>query len=153
MGDVTNRSSLLAAMTGVDSVACAVGVSAVTNDTLVKNVEWLGVENQVRDGWARSEDVEWLGCTSVCSYRCCSSLLSLLSQVAAFAMANSNVDVGSLYFALVSCECSFTVQLRRRPTQYHGIQYWPVLAVLTVLTRSADRKISVCLLVSLCAIV
>jgi hypothetical protein len=122
VGDVTNRSSLLAAMTGVDSVACAVGVSAVTNDTLVKNVEWLGVENQVRDGWARSEDVEWLGCTSVCSYRCCSSLLSLLSQVAAFAMANSNVDVGSLYFALVSCECSFTVQLRRRPTQYHGIQ-------------------------------
>jgi len=34
-------------MVGVDSVACAVGVSAVSNDTLVKDVEWLGVENQV----------------------------------------------------------------------------------------------------------
>ena len=66
VGDVTNRSSLLAAMTGVDSVACAVGVSAVTNDTLVKNVEWLGVENQVGDGrpW-------WVGRAVVVRGRCC----------------------------------------------------------------------------------
>ena len=37
----------MAAMSGVDSVACAVGVSDISNDTLVKDVEWLGVENQV----------------------------------------------------------------------------------------------------------
>ena len=79
MGDVTNRSSLLAAMTGVDSVACAVGVSAVTNDTLVKNVEWLGVENQVRDGWARSEDV-WSGSGArVCAHIGAAPLSSLSS--------------------------------------------------------------------------
>ena len=47
VGDVTDASSLLAPMAGVDSVACAVGVAAVSNDTLVKDVEWLGVENQV----------------------------------------------------------------------------------------------------------
>jgi len=38
---------MMAAMAGVDSVVCAVGVSSVSNDTLVKDVEWLGVENQV----------------------------------------------------------------------------------------------------------
>jgi hypothetical protein len=64
-------------MIGVDSVACAVGVSAVSNDTLVKDVEWLGVEN----------------------------------QVAALAEANTQADLGTLYFSLISCERLGTVGL------------------------------------------
>ena len=47
IGDVTDKTTMMAAMAGVDSVVCAVGVSSVSNDTLVKDVEWLGVENQV----------------------------------------------------------------------------------------------------------
>jgi len=68
VGDVTDKASILASMKNVDSVACAVGVSSVSNDTLVKDVEWLGVEN----------------------------------QVSAMAEANPTVDVGSLYFSLIS---------------------------------------------------
>ena len=47
-GDVTVPSSLENAMTGVDTVAITVGVreSAISNKSLVKAVEFIGVENQ-----------------------------------------------------------------------------------------------------------
>ena len=49
-GDVTVPSTLKAPMTGVDTVAITIGVSSMMNKTLVKAVEFIGVENQVLCG-------------------------------------------------------------------------------------------------------
>ena len=47
VADVTNASSLTAAMDGVSFVADAVGVSGSTTDEVAEAVEWQGVENQI----------------------------------------------------------------------------------------------------------
>jgi len=47
-GDVTIPSSLTAPMAGVDTLAICVGVGESFNKTLMKAVEFIGVENQVQ---------------------------------------------------------------------------------------------------------
>lgn len=46
-GDVTQASTLSAAFEGVSHLAIAVGVYGTEAETIVKEVEWLGVKNQV----------------------------------------------------------------------------------------------------------
>ena len=48
---MTVPSSLEDAMAGVDTVAITVGVRESANKSLVKAVEFIGVENQARDHW------------------------------------------------------------------------------------------------------
>ena len=47
-GDVTIPSSLTASMAGVDTLAICVGVGETFNKTIMKGVEFIGVENQVQ---------------------------------------------------------------------------------------------------------
>uniref|UniRef100_A0A7S4FFT2 NAD(P)-binding domain-containing protein n=1 Tax=Eutreptiella gymnastica TaxID=73025 RepID=A0A7S4FFT2_9EUGL len=48
VGDVTKPDTLVGAVKGVDSVAIAVGTTGRASEEVTKNVEWLGVINQVR---------------------------------------------------------------------------------------------------------
>jgi len=47
VGDVTEPTSLTAAFAGVDTVAIAIGVGGGASESLMKSVEFKGVENQV----------------------------------------------------------------------------------------------------------
>eukprot|EP00929_Paragymnodinium_shiwhaense_P067234 TRINITY_DN33855_c0_g1_i2.p1 TRINITY_DN33855_c0_g1~~TRINITY_DN33855_c0_g1_i2.p1 ORF type:complete len:136 (-),score=27.38 TRINITY_DN33855_c0_g1_i2:95-502(-) len=47
IGDVTDKKTLAAAFEGVTTLAIAVGVYGTEPREIVKNVEWLGVKNQV----------------------------------------------------------------------------------------------------------
>ena len=57
-GDVTVPSSLEDAMAGVDTVAITVGVRESANKSVVKAVEFIGVENQARDHWLNARVVQ-----------------------------------------------------------------------------------------------
>ena len=55
VGDVTKPDTLVGAVKGVDSVAIAVGTTGRASEEVTKNVEWLGVINQVSLPRARED--------------------------------------------------------------------------------------------------